>query len=80
MIRQLNDRLRCTFMGGKVLIVGDIPDEVFLHIVAADPPEDSPEGDFVSVTVDGEVYFAKIDWLGPDPSDRVMTIFHSRDY
>jgi hypothetical protein len=102
-IAELNDALRTTLQGGKVLItatVSALPGATKLAVIQAirgfaDFSEDNNpygERDFVSVVVDGDTYFGKIDCYAPDmehgsedPSDpkqtvRVLTIMHSSDY
>jgi hypothetical protein len=102
-IRVLNDRFRQSFMGGKVMrshAFAELPIALQTKVMCAiqqfvDFDEDNdPHGehDFVSVDIDGEKYFGKIDYYAPDmehgcedPSDpkqtvRVLTIMHSSDY
>ena len=102
-IRKLNDRFRQSFMGGKVMrtaTVAALPVELQTKIMTAvqqfaDFNEDNDphkEHDFMSVEIDGEKYFAKIDYYAldmehgsEDPSapaktTRVLTIMHASDY
>jgi hypothetical protein len=102
-IAELNDKLRKTFMGGKVMLthsvatLDDIPKAEVLNAIRTFSDfdkSDDPHGehDFVSVDVNGERYFAKIDYYAPDmehgsedPADpkqtvRVLTIMHASDY
>jgi hypothetical protein len=102
-IRELNDAFRKTFHGGRVMITSGIaalPEETKQRIYAAirgftefDPANDPhSEHDFVSVEVDGEKYFWKIDYYdrdirfgADDPSDpehttRIATIMLASEY
>jgi Protein of unknown function (DUF3768) len=76
-IAQLNDKLRTTFMGGKVLLTASVTalDELskarLLKAICTfeafnDGNNPHGERDFVSVDVGGEKYFAKIDCYAPD--------------
>lgn len=76
-IAQLNDRLRTTFTGGKVLLTQTVAslDEFSkarvlkaIRTFEAFNDDNNPHGerDFVSVDVSGEVYFGKIDYYAPD--------------
>jgi Protein of unknown function (DUF3768) len=102
-IAQLNDKLRTTFMGGKVMLTQSVAclnefqkAQVLkaIRTFEAFNDDNNPHGerDFVSVKVNDETYFAKIDYYAPgmedgseDPADpkktvRVMTVMHSSDY
>jgi hypothetical protein len=102
-IAELNDKLRKTFMGGKVMLTHSVATldefpkaQVFRAIRTFSDfnGDNDPHGehDFVSVEVNGERYFAKIDCYAPDmehgsedPADpsktvRVLTIMHASDY
>jgi Protein of unknown function (DUF3768) len=102
-IAELNDKFRKTFMGGKVLLthsVATLDDGTKAKLIEAIrafsdfKTDNDPAGehDFVSVEVNGERYFAKIDCYAPDmehgsedPADpaktvRVLTIMHCSDY
>lgn len=72
LIREWNDRLRSTGLGGKIVMtraVADLPIEAqvrLLHAIRtfdAFTPANDPWGehDFGQVTVDGKAYFWKID-------------------
>lgn len=104
-IRELNDAFRRTFIGGLVVLtrgVSELPegsraavinavqgfgDDAF---VAADDPYG--EHDFIAFDVEGQTYFAKIDYYGltmsvrsEDPADpkktsRVITIMRADEY
>jgi Protein of unknown function (DUF3768) len=76
-IRELNDSLRRTFVGGKVMMtagVNALPDEdkaavlscvrTFTDFTSDNDPHG--EHDFVSFDHDGVRYFAKIDYYTPD--------------
>ena len=99
----LIDALRRTFAGGRVMLTagvnaldGGTKARVLQAIQAFDAfDEDNDphqEHDFVSVDIDGEKYFAKIDYYAPDmehgsedPSDpsqttRVLTIMLAAEY
>ena len=76
-IRQLNDTLRTTFAGGKVMLtagVNALPDEekatVLSKVRTFDDfnRDNDPHGehDFVTFLHDGTTYFAKIDYYSPD--------------
>ena len=102
-IRELNDAFRTTFHGGRVLLtsgVNALPDATKAKIFEAiktftdfDKGDDPySEHDFVSVEIDGEKVFAKIDYYDrdirfgcDDPSDpehttRIMTIMLASEY
>lgn len=102
-IAELNDKLRTTFMGGKVLVTQTVAalNELSkarvlkaIRTFEAFNEGNNPHGerDFVAVDVDGEKWFAKIDYYAPDmehgsedPADpkktaRVLTIMHASDY
>ena len=102
-IRDLNDALRRTFAGGKVMLTAEVnaldgstKARVLQAVQAFDAfDEDNDphqEHDFVSVEIDGEKYFAKVDYYAPDmehgsedPSDpsqttRVLTIMLAAEY
>jgi hypothetical protein len=102
-IRKLNDVLRITFTGGKVMMtatVAELPPQTKANVLSAVrqfsnfTPDNDPRGehDFVSVEVEGQRYYGKIDYYAPDmeagsedPADpaktvRVLTIMHSSDY
>jgi hypothetical protein len=102
-IAQLNDAFRRTFIGGKVLLTATVAalptnrrNGVLTSVRLFGPfnGDNNPHGehDFVSVKVDGETYFGKIDYYAPnmehgseDPADeaktvRVLTIMHSSEY
>ena len=102
-IRNLNDRFRQSFMGGKVIrshSFAELPIVMQLEIMLAirqfadfnEVNDPHGEHDFVSVDIDGEKYFAKMDYYAPDmehgsedPSDpaktvRVLTIMLCSDY
>jgi hypothetical protein len=102
-IAELNDAFRRTFIGGKVMLtaaVAALPtnrrEGVLMSVRLFGPfnGDNDPHGehDFVSVKVDGETYFGKIDYYAPDmehgsedPADeaktvRVLTIMHSSEY
>lgn len=103
MIRQLNDRLRMQFIGGRVMLtssVAQLEEDAKVRVLTAirgftsfdDGNDPHSEHDMVFVEVDGERYWAKIDYydtdmryLSDDPSDqnitkRVMTIGHASEY
>lgn len=102
-IRALNDAFRKTFQGGRVMLtcgVNGLPDGEKLRLLqlvqsfdSFDPSNDPhQEHDFLSVEMDGEIYFAKIDYYDPsmtagseDPADparttRVLTIMQAFEY
>lgn len=102
-IRDLNDTLRRTFMGGRVMMtsgVAALEVEAKAKVLTAirecgaftEGNDPHGEHDMVFVEVDGERYWAKVDYydrdiryLSDDPSDptatiRVMTIGHSSEY
>ena len=102
-IRNLNDRFRQSFMGGKVMrsaAVADLPPALQTRVLMAvqqfvdfdEGNDPHGEHDFVSVDIDGEKYFGKIDYYAPDmesgsedPADpkqtvRVLTIMRAEDY
>jgi len=102
-IRSLNDSLRRTFTGGQVLLsssVAALPMAEKAKVLAAiqgftafsEGNDPHGEHDFASVDVDGERYFAKIDYYdldmrygADDPADpahtkRVMTIMCASEY
>jgi hypothetical protein len=72
-IRALNDQLRKTFVGGKVMLtsgVAVLPPELLVKISAAvkafehfdDGNDPHKEHDFLSVNVEGTEIFAKVDY------------------
>ena len=76
-IRMLNDNLRNTFVGGKVMLtsgVDALPAEAKARVLSkvrtfGDFNSDNdPHGehDFGSFQIDGEKYFFKIDYYAPD--------------
>ena len=76
-IRLLNDSLRTTFVGGKIMLtagVDALPPEVKAEVLSkvrmfADFNGDNdPHGerDFGSFEIDGEKYFFKLDYYSPD--------------
>jgi hypothetical protein len=76
-IRELNERLRTTFMGGLIMLTTgvqalDLPARKRLLQAIRDfndfSEDNDPhaERDFVSVEVDGVNYFSKIDYYAPD--------------
>jgi hypothetical protein len=102
-IRRLNDRLRTEFLGGHILLTSGVsaldveirkPLMKAIQTFDAFTEDNDPHGehDFLSVEVNGEKYFAKIDYYAPDmehgsddPADpkktrRVLTIMHSSEY
>lgn len=77
MIRQLNDRLRTQFVGGKIMLTQTVanldPDTKALILTAVRgftswDTDNDPHGehDFCTVEVSGEKYFAKCDYYAPD--------------
>ena len=102
-IRVLNDSFRSTFVGGQVVMtqgVDALPIDTKARVLSAvrsftnftkdnDPHN---EHDFCSFEIDGESYFAKIDYYdldvhygSEDPSDstkttRVLTIMRADEY
>ena len=75
-IRDLNDQLRRTFAGGRVMLTAGVnalgvatKATVLQAIQAFDgfDEDNDPHGehDFVSVEIAGEIYFAKIDYYAP---------------
>ena len=102
-IRALNDALRKTFQGGRIMLtcgVDALPEGDKLQLLqlvrdfdSFDPSNDPhQEHDFLSVEMDGQTYFAKIDYYDPsltggseDPADpakttRVLTIMKAFEY
>lgn len=102
-IRDLNDALRRTFTGGRVMLTarvnaldGGTKARVLqaVQTFEAFDEDNDPHGehDFASVEIDGDNYFAKIDYYAPDmehgsedPSDpsqttRVLTIMLAAEY
>ena len=102
-ISDLNDALRTTFFGGRVLLtagVDALPATEKAAVISkirtfADFNSDNdPHGehDLATVVVDGQTYFAKIDYYAPDmqsgsedPADpdktvRVLTIMRADEY
>jgi hypothetical protein len=76
-VRLLNDNLRSTFVGGRVLItqgVNALPTDTKARVLLAvqsfsDFTKDNdPHGerDFGSVDMDGETFFFKVDYYSPD--------------
>lgn len=76
-IAQLNDKLRTTFMGGKVLLTQTVAtlDELgkarvlkAIRTFEAFNDGNNPHGerDFVSVEIGGSTWFGKIDYYSPD--------------
>ena len=102
-IRALNDAFRTTFRGGRIVItpgVDELPEEKKIRLLTLvqtfdsfDPDNDPyQEHDFLSVEMEGETYFAKIDYYdlsltggSEDPADptrttRVLTIMRANEY
>jgi len=102
-IRELNDAFRRSLIGGRVMLtsgVNALDDDVKAKVLAAvqtfnDFDEDNDphkEHDFLSVNVDGNEIFAKLDYYdrdmrygADDPSDpehtvRVLTIMLASEY
>src|SRR4051812_29354933 len=102
-IRFLNDALRRTFAGGRVMLTSSVAQLDVgqkAKVLAAiqnyssfnDGSDPHGEHDMAFVEVDGERYWAKVDYydtdlryLSDDPSDanitrRVMTIGHASEY
>ena len=102
-IRKLNDILRTTFIGGAIMLtstVNVLPAPRRTALLAAirafdgfsDDNDPYGEHDFVSVKLDDDTFFGKIDYYdrtltngSEDPADpaktrRVLTIMHSSDY
>ena len=102
-IRELNDAFRLSLQGGRVLLtagVNALPAEaktMLLNRVRTFVDfnrDNDPHGehDFVNVVVDGQTYFAKIDYYAPnmqggseDPTNpeettRVLTIMRADEY
>jgi hypothetical protein len=102
-IRELNDALRTTFLGGRILFTSGLnalPETLKAQVIeriktfsefdAANDPYG--EHDFINFELEGQRFFAKIDYYGrdisfgaEDPSDpqqttRVMTIMLAHDY
>jgi len=102
-IRELNDALRTTFNGGRVMLTSGfnaLPEtlkalviervKTFSEFDAGNDPHG--EHDFVNVEIEGQRFFAKIDYYDHDlrfgadnPSDpeqtiRVMTIMLADEY
>jgi len=76
-IRELNDTLRRTFLGGQVLLtsgVDALPPEVKAKVLQAVRSFDAFDGgndphrehDFGAFEVGGETYFFKLDYYSPD--------------
>lgn len=76
-IRDLNDDLRTTFVGGTVLMTAsvaglplDLRARLILAVKSFDEftKETDPYGehDFGEIVIDGETYFWKIDYYAPD--------------
>lgn len=76
-IAALNDKLRTTFMGGKIMLtqtvacLGEFKKAQVLSAIRtfeAFNEDNDPHGehDFVSVKIDGETYFGKTDYYAPD--------------
>ena len=76
-IRLLNDSLRTTFRGGRILTtagVAELPSDVKANVLlsvqrfADFNPENDPHGehDFGSFEIDGVTYFFKIDYYSAD--------------
>jgi hypothetical protein len=76
-IRLLNDHLRTSFTGGKVMLtagVDALPTATKAAVLAkvqgfkAFDADNDPHGehDFGSLTVDGQSYFFKLDYYSPD--------------
>lgn len=105
LIRELNDAFRRTFIGGKVMLtasVAALPEATRAAVLQAvrnfnDDAFDGSndpygEHDFIAFELEGETYFAKIDYYdqnlefgSEDPADpakttRVLTIMLSSDY
>jgi len=75
-IRELNDSLRRTFVGGRVMLTAGVnaldagtKARVLRAIQTFDAfnEDNDPHGehDFVSVEIDGVTYFAKVDYYAP---------------
>jgi hypothetical protein len=102
-IRELNDILRTTFVGGSIMVTNTVealPVQKRSALLAAirafdaftDNNDPHSEHDFVSIKLDDDTYFGKIDYYdrdltggSEDPADpaktcRVLTIMHSSDY
>ena len=102
-IRALNDALRKTFRGGRVMMTAGVAalenpvrNAVVETIKAFDAFDDDNdpwgEHDFVSVELDGQTFFAKIDYYDrtleahsedaadPDKTCRVMTIMLAEEH
>lgn len=102
-IREINDAFRTTFTGGRVMLSAGVAAldqaekasvlEMVRTYADFDKGNDPhAEHDFASVELNGERYFAKIDYYTPDmdggsedPSDpaqttRVMTIMRADEY
>jgi Protein of unknown function (DUF3768) len=102
-IRVLNDNFRSTFVGGQVVMtqgVDALPNDTKARVLSAVrsftnfTKDNDPHGqhDFCAFEIDGERYFAKIDYYdldvrygSEDPSDptkttRVLTIMRADEY
>lgn len=102
-IRQLNDTLRQFFIGGRVLItpaVDALPmatkalllDRIQRFSDFNGDNDPHGEHDFVNVVIDGQTYFAKIDYYAldmrggsedpanPELTTRVLTIMRADEY
>lgn len=102
-IRELNDAFRQSFIGGRVLMtsgVNTLPSAEkaeLLHRIRTFVDfngENDPHGehDFVNVVIDGQSYFAKIDYYAldmeggsedpanPEVTTRVLTIMRADEY
>jgi hypothetical protein len=102
-IRELNDAFRATFQGGRVMLTSGLnalPEtlkaqviervKTFSEFEAANDPHG--EHDFINFEIDGQQFFAKIDYYdrdlrfgAEDPSDpeqttRIMTILLAYEY
>src|SRR5438552_1521270 len=72
-IAALNDRLRTTFFGGKIMMTAAVDEMArqgvpILQAVRAfnDFNPDNDEHDFGSFNINGETFFWKIDYFAPD--------------
>jgi hypothetical protein len=104
-VRELNDALRRTLVGGRVVLtarVAALPEETRAAVLqsvrgfddSAFDASNDPYGehDFVAFELDGQTYFAKVDYYNEDlsggsedPADpektkRVLTIMFASDY
>jgi hypothetical protein len=104
-IRELNDALRRTFVGGRVVLtagVAALPEETRADVLqsvrsfddSAFDASNDPYGehDFIAFELDGQTFFAKVDYYNEDlsggsedPADpekttRVLTIMRADEY